>query len=210
MAGGRVLLVEGKDDQHVIMHLCQNRGVPDFEIESTGSVDQLLDSFPVRLKASEDGDILGVLIDADTGVDTRWQSLRGHLTRNGYENVPENPAPGGAILEPPADKLLPRVGIWIMPDNRTPGMLEDFLAFLVPPDSRLFEHVKSSIAAIPDGERRFPQHRETKAVIHTWLAWQEEPGKPLGQAITARYLDAGADHVDPLITWITRLFFPQG
>jgi hypothetical protein len=126
----------------------------------------------------------------------------------GYEDVPDNPAPDGTILDPPDGKFLPRVGIWVMPDNQGKGILEDFLQFLVPEGSRLSEHAKSSVAAIPVSERRFSQLTEPKAIIHTWLAWQEEPGKPLGTAITARYLDPGVAQVDVLVSWLKRLFFP--
>ena len=58
-----------------------------------------------------------------------------------------------------------------MPDNRTTGILEDFLRFLVPQPSPLFEHVKMSVAAISDSDRLFRPVAEPKAVIHTWLAW---------------------------------------
>ncbi len=44
------------------------------------------------------------------------------------------------------------------------------------------------------------------AEIHTWLAWQEEPGSPLGQAITKRYLDADAPRAQQLMDWVRRLF----
>jgi hypothetical protein len=208
MAAKRILLVEGIDDEHVLKHLCGNRGVPRLDdVKSHGGVEQLLDSFPVRLKASEDGDIVGVVIDADTNLSSRWQSLRDQLIRVGYGNVPENPAPDGTIVDPPDGTLLPRVGIWIMPDNRTKGILEDFLRLLVPGGSRLFEHVKSSVAAIPKDERRFSRRAEPKAIMHTWLAWQEEPGKPFGTAITANYLDPGVAQVDVLVSWLKRLFF---
>ena len=53
--------------------------------------------------------------------------------------------------------LLPRFGVWLMPDNQSRGILEDFLHFLVPAGSQLFEHVKSSVATIPANERRFSQ-----------------------------------------------------
>ena len=207
MAVKKILLVEGSDDEHVLKHLCGNRGVPPLdEVKNHGGVDRLLDSFPVRLKASEDGDIVGVVIDADTDLASRWRSLRGRLIEVGYEGVPENPTPDGTILDPPVGTLLPRVGIWMMPDNRNRGILEDFLRFLVPEGSLLFEHVKSSVAAIPDGERRFSKLTEPKALIHTWLAWQDEPGKPLGTAITARYLDPAVAQVDVLVSWLNRLF----
>lgn len=209
MAAKKILLVEGIDDEHVFKHLCGNRGVPLLdEVKEHGGVDHLLEGFPVRLKASNFGDIVGVVIDADTDMASRWQSLRDRLIGIGYETVPDNPVPDGTILDPPAGKLLPRVGIWVMPDNQRKGILEDFLRFLVPEGSRLFEHVKFSVASIPEGERRFSQLTEPKAIIHTWLAWQEEPGKPLGTAITARYLDPGVAQVDVLVSWLKRLFFP--
>ena len=189
MAAKKILLVEGSDDEHVLKHLCGNRGGPRLdEVKSHGGIDELLSSFPVRLKASADGDIVGLVIDADTDLSSRWQSLRNRLISVGYQGVPEHPSLDGTIIDPPADALLPRVGVWIMPDNQTKGILEDFLRFLVPAGSPLFDHVKSSVEAIPEGERRFSQLAEPKAIIHTWLAWQEEPGRPLGIAITARIL----------------------
>ena len=48
---------------------------------------------------------------------------------------------------------------------------------------------------------------EPKAVIHTWLAWQKEPGRPFGTAITARFLDPNVPEVDVLVAWLKRLFF---
>ncbi len=54
MPGKKVLLVEGADDEHVIKHLCGNRGVEVLdEIKPQGSVTQLLENFPVRLKESD-------------------------------------------------------------------------------------------------------------------------------------------------------------
>jgi hypothetical protein len=208
MAGRRILLVEGNDDEHVLKHICGNRRLPQLDaVVSHGGVEQLLESFPVRLKASEGDDIVGLIVDADTDVLSRWQSVRNRLIQLRYEGVPDTPAPHGIVLDPPADSLFPRVGIWIMPDNQTNGMLEDFLRFLVPQGSLLFEHVKASVAAIPDTERRFNRLTEPKAVIHTWLAWQAEPGRPLGTAITARYLDSDVPEVDVLVSWLKRLFF---
>ena len=209
MGAKKILLVEGTDDEHVIKHICGNRGIPHLDdVKPHGSVSMLLDSFPVRLKASEEGDIVGVVIDADTDLAARWQSLRDRLIRVGYTGVPDEPTAGGTIIDPPVGVLLPRVGIWIMPDNQTKGILEDFIRFLVPAGSRLFDHVATSVATIPAGERRFSQLAEPKALIHTWLAWQEEPGKPMGTAITARYLDHGVAQVDILVSWLKRLFFP--
>lgn len=209
MAVRRIILVEGVDDEHVIKHLCGTRGVPELDqVKSHGGIDRLLESFPVLLKASQEGDIVGVVVDADTDLASRWQSLRNHLIRLEY-TAPDDPLPGGTILEPPAETLLPRVGIWIMPDNRRQGILEDFLRFLVPEDSLLFQHVLNSVTSIPENERRFTASVQPKATIHTWLAWQAEPGKSLGTAITARFLDPTVPQVDELVSWLTALFFPR-
>lgn len=207
MAGKNILLVEGKDDEHVLKHLCDKRNLGWIdEIEPKGSVEALLESIPVRLKTSLGKDNrVGVVIDADTDLAARWQSLRDRVTGLGYR-LPEQPDPTGTVLAPPADTFLPRVGIWIMPDNRTPGILEDFLAFLVPPDSPLCAHVRASVEAIPQGERRFKDPDKPKAIIHTWLAWQKEPGKPLGTAITARFLDPNLPQADGLVAWLKRLY----
>lgn len=207
MANRNILLVEGTDDEHVVKHLCKHHGLPHLdEIVKLGGVERLIESFPVRLKES-DVNALGVLVDADTDLQTRWQSLHSHLRRAGYSPLPESPLASGIILPAPVDSLLPRTGIWLMPDNRTNGILENFLRFLIPPDSLLFTHVEQSVDGIPITERRFSDLAKPKAIIHTWLAWQEEPGKPLGTAITAKYLDAGVPEANDFINWLNELFF---
>ena len=66
-----------------------------------------------------------------------------------------------------------------MPDNRSRGILEDFLYLLLPPESRLFAHVQASVGAIPQEDVRFSAPgTEPKVLLHTWLAWQERPGVP--------------------------------
>jgi hypothetical protein len=209
MAAKNILLVEGKDDQHVLVHLSSNRGGPRFdEVLPHEGDTKLLDAIPVRLKAAGDEAIVGIVMDADTDLDARWQSLRDRLVKLGYAVVPASPVADGTIVERPEGEFLPRVGIWIMPDNQTRGILEDFLQFLVPTGSKLFGHEKTSVATIPEGERRFSQLAEPKALIHAWLAWQEEPGKAMGTAITARYLDPNVAQVDVLVSWLNRLFLP--
>jgi len=208
MANRRILLVEGNDDEHVLKHICGNHDVGQLDILPLGSVEKLLESLPVRLRASEEGDILGVIVDADTNVEARWQALSNRLKKEGYLDVPQSPPPEGLVLNAPINSLLPRVGIWLMPNNQTNGILEDFLRFLIPQDSPLFAHAENSIRAIPNEERRFTELAAPKALIHTWLAWQKEPGKPLGMAITAQFLDPKVEQVNVLVSWLKRLFFP--
>jgi len=93
-----------------------------------------------------------------------------------------------------------------MPDNTIPGMLEDFMSLLIPAGDILWPMAQGIVQQVTITDRRFPQTQGMKANIHTWLAWQEEPGKPMGQAITKRYLDAAAPDAQQLIRWIRKLF----
>jgi len=211
MANRRILLVEGVDDEHVMRHICGNHGIPRLdEIKQHGGAPELLESVPVRIKASEEGDAVGVVIDADTNMRRRWQSIRDRVTTMGYDNVPALPTTGGTILQPPEGTLFPRLGFWIMPDNRTDGILEHFLGFLIPQPNPLLDRVENCVAGIPDGELRFRRLEDgPKAIIHTWLAWQREPGMPYGTAISERFLDPNIAQAHVLASWLRRLFYPD-
>jgi hypothetical protein len=200
-----VLLVEGKNDQHVICALLQHHSVPEtFQVEPMEGIDRLLETVPVRLKLTDLGR-LGVVIDANADLQSRWRSIMSILANAGYGELPEGPSPGGTILDPP-DGLRPTVGVWIMPNNRLPGELEDFIQFLVPEGDSLIEHAKSSVADAAAIDRRFDESDRSKAEVHTWLAWQARPGQPMGTAITAKFLDPEAEHARALVEWIRRLF----
>jgi len=211
------LLVEGKDDLHVIYSLLLHYQVPELFKPKTidgisklseafeDGVGRLLEAFEVELTLLEEGK-LGIVVDADIDLAARWRSLQNILIGLGYEAVPVNPIPGGTIIE---QNNRPTVGIWLMPDNRIPGMLEDFVSFLLPPDDLLWPVAEDILQKVVEQDCRFRPTYRIKAKIHTWLAWQKEPGKPLGQAITATYFNANAPHAQELIDWIRRLFVPE-
>lgn len=199
MPDRRVLLVEGRDDEHVVYALRELHGIPAvFKVRDKHNDVQLLESIPVELKGSEI-ERLAVVLDADEAVERRWDQLKHQLHRAGGVPLPKKPDPFGTIVQIPDGPLF---GVWLMPDNRLPGMLEDFLAFLVPKGDPLLPRVDGFLADIPTGIRPFSQTHLPKARIHSWLALQKEPGKPLGQAITYRYLDASCALVEPFVCWL--------
>jgi len=123
MASPSVLLVEGPDDWHVVKHLLATHQVSSMEVKDKGGIDNLLRTLPVELRAS-DLQRLGVVVDADDSLGSRWQSLRDILSRVGYADIPPRPHSEGTILRRPAGPL---VGLWLMPDNSVDGRLEDFI-----------------------------------------------------------------------------------
>jgi hypothetical protein len=213
MMGKRVLLVEGPDDEHVVKHICGQRNLGEIDdIIPCESKQQLLEDIGPRLKISADQiATLGIIVDADENMQATWQSLIDRLKTAGYQNIPSAPDSNGTVIAGPptaSDTLpLPKIGIWLMPDNTVPGILEDFLRFLILQDDALLAHVETAIASIPPEQLRFTEFKRPKALIHTWLAWQKEPGKPFGQAITARYLDANLPIANVFANWLQRTFF---
>ena len=208
------LLVEGADDVFVLVALFQEYNLPYAErnkpeagkisIRDGEGVDSLKQRISILLKPQDDDVVLqqlGIIVDADTNLYARWLSLRDILRDSGYTNVPDAPDSHGTIIE---QISRPRIGIWLMPNNRLPGMLEDFVRFLVPPNDQFWDLAVRTVDEIPQAERLFSNIQ--KVYIHTWLAWQKEPGKPMGQAITFKFLDAHVPEAQILMQWIKRLF----
>jgi len=197
----RKLLVEGNDDQHVIWALCEKFHISEnFDVVDCGGIENLLNQLPQRLKS--DVEVIGIVIDADMDFAARWQQITGILTRNGYP-IPPAPTQNGTIIT--VDDL-PRIGVWLMPDNQSEGMLEDFIALLVPEDDALRPFANNVLAEIEaaKAQRYKPVHR-SKAWIHTWLAWQKVPGTPMGKAITSKYLENSSNAAN-FATWLRELF----
>lgn len=220
MAGRMIILVEGADDSAVVFHLLARYGLPiadrgrfapgQIVIEDGRGVDHILESLPTRLKAmSNEQPIprLGLVLDANSDLTHRWAAVRNRLRESGYAAVPELPEAQGTVLQ---DDDLPIVGIWLMPNNQLPGELENFVRLLVPAADTLWPRAEQSIQAIPADERLFPAHDRIKATMHTWLAWQPEPGRPMGLAITKRFLDPNAPSAQLFVAWVRRLFSLEG
>jgi hypothetical protein len=145
----------------------------------------------------------GVVLDANGNANARWEAIRHTLDLEGYPDVPRELAASGIVV--PATRHRPVFGAWIMPDNTSPGALEDFAAALVPSGDPLWARAASAIDAMPEELRRFPPARRAKAHIHTWLSWQEDPGSPMGQAITKGDLDARSPLAERYVQWLRRL-----
>lgn len=158
------LLVEGKDDEHVFYSLLGHHLIPEcFSIKNAESIEKLLDRLEVELMQSDLGR-LGIVVDADIDLVARWESLRNRLIKSGYSTVPLVPDPSGTIIE---EEGRPVVGIWLMPDNKLPGMLENFVSFLIPPNDLLWPMAEDVLQKVMEKDRRFRESYEIKAQVHT-------------------------------------------
>lgn len=205
------LVVEGKDDQWSVIRLLErNQVVWDKErhpeipwVHDSNGYQQLLDSLEVSARTYQK---LGVLIDANEHPSQRWQQVRDRFAKEGI-TLPEEPSPDGTIVE--GIRAGSKIGVWLMPDNSQPGMLEDFLADLVPEEDDRWPYAEEVTKGAQGKGASFPEAAFMKARIHTWLAWQEEPGLPYGTALTAQYFGADSPSALAFVSWFRRLFFEE-
>lgn len=214
------LHVEGGDDMHAIRHLLIRHGI-DYDHDPwptwfpsidavTGGKDAILSSETVETAVSlSTGRSVGFVLDADSSVEDRWRAISNRLRQAGVAPTVTIPADGfvGDSTEYSA-----RVGVWLMPDNQQEGVhgegtLERFLETLVQEVDPLLPHAREATrrakadhgASYSDGDVR-------KAVLHAWLAWQQEPGLPYGTAIKARYFRHDGPVAESFVAWFRRVF----
>jgi hypothetical protein len=203
------LLVEGDDDQHSIIHFTKRHGVdwdaPDTftpYVRDCDGFPNLLKEVGVQAKGSRQR--LGIVVDADENLADRWKELGGALRAAGCA-APDSLSKLGTIFT----GITPdrKVGVWIMPDNETHGNLEEFLTTLVPSGDRIWTHAQSSTErALRLGAPFRPIHRR-KAELHSWLAWQEQPGMPFGAAIQRKVFAQDSPVALAFLAWFRRLFW---
>ncbi len=202
------LYVEGNDDQHVVWSLCDKHKIEEtFDVIDSESIDNVF-SF-LELSVNEQASqipIVGIVVDADADLNSRWQKITSILNKTGNYTVPANIPADGLVL--PSDVAHnPIVGVWIMPDNNINGMLEDFIATLAKVGDPMLPAVDNALDQIEaQGINKYKAIHRAKARIHTFLAWQKDPGVPMGAAITRRYLDPMAPISQKFVDWLNRLF----
>ncbi len=201
--GDRVLLAEGKNDCFVIASLCSAHNVlENFGLYDSGSDAKALKRLSALIAGSEPLEVIGIVLDADNpNIQSKWASVKSRLTKLGY-TMPSSPNLDGTIVS--ADDL-PRVGIWLMPNNNIDGMLEDFCRTLAS-DSAIDFAQACALEAKEKGYASFKDVHLSKSTIHTFLAWQDEPGMPLGQAITSNALDSSKPTAIQFIDFLKRLY----
>ena len=210
-ANTSLLLVEGKSEVTVIPRICQECGIPqNFDIESGKSLEQLKTAMKTHLKSTNRYKKLWVVIDADTNANGAWESMKYILEKSGkYDFDRKMTLPVDGVVIPPRDPEDLTVGIWVMPDNSSNGMLEDFMLSLVPKEDTLLGEATSTVDRLHDERDRhnmiFKAAHKSKALIHTWLAWHDTPGESLSVAVTKHLFDTSHPLAGRFSAWLSRL-----
>ncbi|MBD2297602.1 hypothetical protein H6G80_07240 [Nostoc sp. FACHB-87] len=204
------LLVEGKDDERVIPELIEKNGIywgkKGEEIVFIKDCDGYpnIDSNLISTELQASGlTHLGVMIDADENLSARWQSIRSACLPS-IPDIPEE-LPETGLIHMTKNRI--KFGIWIMPDNQISGMLETFLAYLIRDESEfIWQYAQKVAQEAKNKGAPFKDSYIDKAKIYTWLAWQEEPGRQLHQAIKYKVLNPQHPNAQIFFTWFKNLY----
>jgi hypothetical protein len=144
-----------------------------------------------------------VIIDANDEFDSRWSRVRERCRRVAV-GFPDDLPTGGVIHVTP-DGL--RIGVWVMPDNRSRGMLETFLSLLLIPERLpLWSFARESCDRASGIAGSYTAAHRDKAHVHTYLAWVEPPGLSLPYSILRRAFDARLPLAENFARWFMALY----
>lgn len=205
----KILLVEGPGDKGVVTEILKAWGLPCPYIRDCGSVEEVFRMLKLYLANPLQYRIIGVIVDADIHPEGRLQRFAQTITAGGRYSLDEHsPMQNEGLILDGIDSDTARVGLWVMPDNHGHGMLEDFLAKMAATvNPELMDESELAIAHVEErGIQRYSSVHRPKAKVHTYLAWQKEPGTTLPAAIMKHYLDATSENAIPFIEWVRRLF----
>ena len=197
----RVLLVEGRNDKHVVEHIYWKRfaSEPPFAVRDKEGFSRLSEAIGPELKAPE-REVVGIIVDANDDLTARWTAVTDRL-RTACPGIEiGDPAPEGTIV---GNEL--RVGIWLWPDNESGGELEDFVAEMVPDDDPVWPLSRRYIEGIPERHRSFSEGKTARAEIHAWLATRKEP-RWMGSAIRTGDLKVDGVLAKRFASWLESLF----
>jgi hypothetical protein len=205
------LLVEGQDDLRVIPELVEKNGIfwgnkkeeAIVSIQECGGYENI--TFDLIYTELQTGRCthLGLIVDADDNASLRWQSLR-NVCLSIVPNLPEEIPETGLIINTLDGK---KFGVWLMPDNIIEGMLETFLGYMIPAQGEnLWQYAQEVAREAKNQGATFKESYIDKAEIYTWLAWQDEPGRQIHQAIKYNILNPHNPKVQRFIDWFKDLY----
>ena len=198
------ILVEGKTDEFLLGILLNDLGIIQPTLTGCGSKKEAIRDFENLVKGT--GDFAGIIVDADTSAMETWKSIYARLSRSDLrfegegnnEGIPNNLPKDGLILN-----TKPRIGVWIMPNNKRQGEAEDFIIDLIPSNDKIWKLADEYIETVCkiDGEIK----KKSKAKLYSWLA-ACDPNRQPGAALDVKRLNRDNENWRNFENWARRLF----
>jgi len=214
----RILLVEGKSDEAFYREVCKGKALNiDVKVApprdlggAANNKEGVFNFLPTLLSQLADGRLerLAIVVDADyqaehgLGYQRTLERVR-HIVSD-YRFVPANrPNIAGSLFR--SEDGLHDLGLWVMPDNRADGMLENWIkSGIAETENALMRLAENATGALEQPKFK-PIHRE-KADVATWLAWQAAPGRGAEYIIQAGLLDLQSVQFTQFAAWLSHIF----
>ena len=204
-----ILIVEGKTDERIVVGLSQlllGDRTPQFGIKSRSGAPNVFRRMASDITESR-RNAVGFLLDTDANIADRWEAIveriyEAHCSMNTQQSepvIPSSPQVDGTIID-----YSPRIGIWLMPNNRDGGEIEDFLNQMVRKDE-VWKLSSKFINGIPREFREFGDHKVPKATFWAWLATRKKPGM-VKEAMSRSNLDVNSPLAQDFAEWLRRVF----
>ncbi len=213
------LAVEGRDDEAVVRRLLVARKVnPDDprklrvnvrRVEGKGGasgISELLAGMSAKIKSATGGGV-GFVVDADADPTSRWHQVRDRMREQDVATPDDLPAEGFVGYTP---RFKAHVGVWMMPDNFSAGAIEAFLLLMTQHQAAVVDHARNATVEARRLGAGFKDKDADKAVLYTYLAWQDEPSTLYGVAIACGALLAETPEADAFVAWVLRLLTEVG
>jgi len=191
----KVIAVEGQDEVYFFDALLRNIKITDVEVREVGGKDQFRNKLPalVRMRGFPNVEVLAVIRDANGHANKAFGNIKGLLGKQGLK--PPNQM--GKFSD-----SKPKVGIFIMPNNSDPGMLEDLCLKTVE------NHVAMRCIKIFSdctSELENPPKNEAKAKVQVFLAAMPKIANCVGIGAQKGYWDLNSDDLSDLKSFIGNL-----
>lgn len=220
----RLLIVEGEEDQKFFDTVCRQIGdgvQVKVRVRGERGKQKAIEAFGSALTAltSASKDRVGLVVDADwphinasDGFDNTRSAINEALQARSFTALSQLPGTSG-FRSAANGRPNVTVGAWIMPDNKSGGCLEDFVAQVVGAAQHdRFRFAADWASRVADGQHGgpafdFKRHHLSKAQMGTWLAWSDPPRMSLGAVASAEtMLDPQQAVFQELILWLRHLY----
>ena len=175
----KLLIVEGEDERRFFTALLKHMDIKDIQVLPIGGKTQIhskLKAITSTAYFRKRVESLVIVRDADSNPQSAFQSVCTALQKAGL------PIPSKLMAFTPTK---PKVGIIVLPDGDSAGMLED-LCLRAVGNEPVMECIEQYFSCLEQKGISLPRNM-SKAKIHVYLASKPEADKRLGEASEAGY-----------------------
>ena len=192
----KILLVEGKDEVTFFKALFKKKNMEDIQVKSTNGKDDFKNDF-VTLKNTpgfEKVTSLAIIQDADSDPQSRFNSICSTLKKCRL-SVPDKI---GLFTE-----STPKIGIFIIPDGKSEGMLESLcLSTVESKEKETMKCIDEFMECIEIKSKK-PKNKD-KSRLQAFLAAVPKNPRSLGEAAKMDYWNFDSDKLDPLLEFVEK------